>query len=189
MEQSGHMDVSKQPMLLEVVRQRIRLRHYSHRTEKSYVHWIRRFVRFHNRRHPRELGKVEIEGFLTHLAVERKVSASTQNQAFNALLFLYREVLALEMPQLDTVQRAKKPQRLPVVLSPEEVRQVLSQLDGKYWIAGNLLYGSGLRLVECLCLRVQDVDFDVHPLCVRGGKGNKDRVTILPETVVEPLKA
>jgi len=121
------MAVSKQPILLEAVRQRIRLKHYSHRTEKSYVHWIRRFVRFHNRRHPRELGKVEIEAFLTHLAVDRKVSASTQNQAFNALLFLYREVLALEMPQLDTVQRAKKPQRLPVVLSPEEVRQVLSQ--------------------------------------------------------------
>ncbi len=189
MEESGHMAVSKQPMLLEVVRQRIRLKHYSHRTEKSYVHWIRRYVRFHNRRHPRDLGKVEIEAFLTQLAVDRKVSASTQNQAFNALLFLYRDVLALEMPQLDTVQRAKKPQRLPVVLSPEEVRQVLSQLDGKYWIAGNLLYGSGLRLVECLRLRVQDIDFDMHQLCVRGGKGNKDRVTILPETVVEPLKA
>jgi len=120
------MVVSKKPMLLEVVRQRIRLKHYSHRTEKSYVHWIRRFVFFHNRRHPRELGKPEIEAFLTHLAVDRKVSASTQNQAFNALLFLYREVLELTMPQLDAVQRAKKPQRLPVVLSPEEVRQVLS---------------------------------------------------------------
>ncbi len=182
------MVVSKKPMLLEVVRQRIRLKHYSHRTEKSYVHWIRRFVLFHNRRHPRELGKLEIEAFLTHLAVDRKVSASTQNQAFNALLFLYRVVLELAMPQLDAVQRAKKPQHLPVVLSPEEVRQVLSQLDGKYWIAGNLLYGSGLRLIECLRLRVQDIDFGMCQLVVRGGKGNKDRVTVLPDAITEPLK-
>jgi site-specific recombinase XerD len=126
------MVASNKPMLLEVVRQRIRLRHYSHRTEKSYVHWVRRFARFHDRRHPRELCKVEIEAFLTHLAVDRKVSASTQNQAFNALRFLYRDVPDMEMPQLDAVQRAKKPRRLPVVLSPEEVRQVLAGLDGKY---------------------------------------------------------
>jgi integrase len=124
-----------------------------------YVRPIRRFVQFSKRHHFCKLGKIEIEAFLTRLAVDRKVSASTQNQAFNALLFLYREVLALEMPQLDTVQRAKKSKRLPVVLSPEEVQQVLSQLDGKYWIAGNLLYGSGLRLLECLRLRVQDIDF------------------------------
>ncbi len=181
------MDMSGKPMLLEVVRQRIRLKHYSHRTEKSYVNWIRRFVRFHDRRHPRELGKTEIEAFLTHLAVNRKVSASTQNQAFNALLFLYREVLEMKMPQLDSVQRAKKPRRLPVVLSPDEVRSVLSGLDGKFWIAGNLLYGSGLRLLECLRLRVQDIDMGMSQLIVRAGKGNKDRVTILPETVVEPL--
>ena len=166
------MEVSKKPMLLDVVRQRIRLKHYSHRTEKSYIHWIRHFVRFHNRQHPRDMGKPEIESFLTHLAVERKVSASTQNQAFNALLFLYREVLELKMPQLDNVQRAKKPQRLPTVLSPGEVRQVLSQLDGKYWVAGNLLYGSGLRLLECLRLRVQDIDFDMSQINVRAGKGN-----------------
>lgn len=183
------MDAPKQPMLLDVVRQRIRLKHYSHRTEKSYVNWIRRFVRFHDRRHPRQLGKAEIEAFLTHLAVNRKVSASTQNQAFNALLFLYREVLEMKMPQLDAVQRAKKPQRLPVVLSPDEVRSVLSLLEGKYWIAGNLLYGSGLRLLECLRLRVQDIEFGMHQLVVRGGKGNKDRVTILPDTVIEPLKS
>lgn len=175
-------------MLLEVVRQRIRLKHYSHRTEKSYIHWIRHFVRFQNRQHPKLLGKPEIESFLTYLAVERKVSASTQNQAFNALLFLYREVLELEMPQLYKVQRAKKPQRLPTVLSPEEVRQVLSQLDGKYWISGNLLYGSGLRQLECLRLRVQDIDFGISQIVVRAGKGNKDRVTILPESIVEPLK-
>ncbi len=182
------MDVSKKPMLLEVVRQRIRLKHYSHRTEKSYVHWIRRFVRFHDRRHPRELGKAEIEAFLTHLAVERKVSASTQNQAFNALLFLYREVLELEMPQLDAVERARKPQRLPVVLSAEEVRHVLCQLEGRHWIVGNLLYGSGLRLLECLRLRVQDIDFGMRQIAVRAGKGNKDRMTILPQAVVEPLQ-
>jgi len=181
------MAVSNKPMLLDVVRQRIHLKHYSHRTEKAYVHWVRRFVRFHNRRHPRELGKAEIEAFLTYLAVDRKVSASTQNQAFNALLFLYRAVLELEMPQLDSVERAKKPRRLPVVLSPEQVRQVLPQLEGKYWIAGNLLYGSGLRLVECLRLRVQDIDFAMRQLVVRGRKGDKDRVTMLPQAVIEPL--
>lgn len=182
------MAVSNKLMLLDVVRQRIRLKHYSFRTEKAYVHWIRRFVQFHKRRHPRELGKVEIEAFLTHLAVDRKVAASTQNQAFNALLFLYREVLQLQMPQLDTVQRAKKPRRLPVVLSPEEVRQLLSQLDGKYWIAATLLYGSGLRLLECLRLRVQDIEFGIGQLVVRSGKGDKDRVTILPKSVIDPLK-
>jgi integron integrase len=139
--------------------------------------------------HPRELGKAEIEAFLTHLAVDRKVSASTQNQAFNALLFLYRAVLELEMPQLDSVERAKKPRRLPVVLWPAAVRRVLCQLDGKYWVAGNLLYGSGLRLVECLRLRVQDIDFAMRRILVREGKGDKDRVTILPETVIEPLNS
>ncbi|MBT3016979.1 MAG: integron integrase [Candidatus Thiodiazotropha sp. (ex Clathrolucina costata)] len=182
------MEAVKKPMLLEVVRQRLRLRHYSIRTEKSYIHWIRRFVRFHNRRHPKELGKQEIEAFLTHLAVDRKVSASTQNQAFNALLFLYREVLELKMPQLDSVRRAKKPKQLPTVLSPDEVRQVLSHLDGKYWIAANLLYGSGLRLLECLRLRVQDIDFNLAQIMVRGGKGNKDRCTILPASVIDPLQ-
>ncbi|NVK02533.1 MAG: integron integrase [Oceanospirillaceae bacterium] len=182
------MEVSKKTMLLDVVRQRIRLKHYSHRTEKSYIHWIRHFVRFHNRQHPRDMGKPEIESSLTYLAVERKVSASTQNQAFNALLFLYRKVLELKMPQLDNVQRAKKLQRLPTVLSPGQVRQVLSQLDGKYWVAGNLLYGSGLRLLECLRLRVQDIDYDMSQINVRAGKGNKDRITIIPDAVVEPLK-
>lgn len=139
-------------MLLEVVRQRIRLKHYSPRTEKSYVHWIRRFVVFHNRRHPRELGKLEIEAFLTHLAVDRKVSSSTQNHAFNALLFLYREVLELAMPQLDAVQRAKKPQHLPVVLSPEELRLALSQLDGKYWISATHLLqrGADIRTIQAV---------------------------------------
>jgi len=182
------MVVPNRPMLLDVARQRIRLKHYSFRTEKAYVHWIRRFVLFHNRRHPRELGKAEIEAFLTHLAMDRKVAASTQNQAFNALLFLYREVLQLDMPQLDSVQRAKQPRHLPVVLSPDEVRLVLAQLDGKYWIAASLLYGSGLRLLECLRLRVQDVDFGIGQLVVRGGKGNKDRVTVLPGSATEALK-
>jgi integron integrase len=182
------MVVPNKPMLLDVVRQRIRLKHYSFRTEKAYVHWIRRFVLFHNRRHPRELGKAEIEAFLTHLAVDRKVAASTQNQAFNALLFLYREVLQLDMPQLDSVQRAKQPRHLPVVLSPDEVRLVLAQLDGKYLIAATLLYGSGLRLLECLRLRVQDVDFGIGQLVVRGGKGNKDRVTVLPGSATAALK-
>lgn len=178
------MAVSNKPMLLDVVRQRIRLKHYSFRTEKAYVHRIRRFVQFHNCRHPRELGKGEIEAFLAHLAVDRKVAASTQNQAFNALLFLYREVLQLQMPQLDTVQRAKKPRRLPVVLSPEQVRQ----LNGKYWIAATLLYGSGLRLLECLRLRVQDIDFGIGQLIVHSGKGDTDRVTLLPKSVIDPLQ-
>lgn len=181
------MAVSNKPMLLDVVRQRLRLRHYSPRTEKSYVHWIRRFIRFHNRRHPRDLGKADIEAFLTHLAVDRKVSTSTQNQAFHALLFLYREVLEMELPRLDDVRRARKPRRLPEVLSPREVHRVLAMLEGKYWIAGNLLYGAGLRLLECLRLRVQDIGFDMRQIVVRGGKGAKDRVTILPDAVTEAL--
>lgn len=182
------MEVSKKPMLLDVVRQRIRLKHYSHRTEKSYIHWIRRFTRFHGKQHPRTLGKPELEFFLTHLAVDRKVAASTQNQTFNALLFLYRQVLEMEVPELDNVQRVKTPQHLPTVLSPDEIRLVMAQLDGKYWIAVNLLYGSGLRLVECLRLRVQDIDFAMSQITVRAGKGNKDRVTMLPEAVVTPIK-
>ncbi len=176
------------PTLLGVVRDRLRLGHYSRRTEKAYVHWIRRFVRFHGRRHPRDLGKLEIEAFLTHLAVNRNVSASTQNQAFNALLFLYRQVLEIDLPRIDWVKRARTPRRLPVVLSPAEVFRVLSFLEGKYALAGNLLYGAGLRLNECLGIRVQDLDFELHTITVRGGKGDKDRVTILPVAVVGPLR-
>lgn len=182
------MEATRPKTLLTAVRERIRFRHFSRRTEQAYIHWIRRFIRFYGRRHPRELGKTEVEAFLSHLAVDRKVSASTQNQAFAALLFLYREVLELELPKLETVKRAKRREALPLVLSRDEVRSVLSHLDGKYELIGSLLYGAGLRLSECLCLRVQDIDFDRRQLTVRGGKGGKDRVTMLPVRSVAALR-
>lgn len=140
--------------LLDQVRNRIRVKHYAIRTEKAYVDWIRRFILFHNKRHPKEMGKVEIEAFLTHLAVERTVAASTQNRALNSILFLYREVLEIELPRLEDVTRAKQPQRLPVVFSEDEVLAVLAHLDGLHWLMANILYGSGLRLMECVRLRV-----------------------------------
>ena len=175
------------PTLLERVRDVIRVRHYSIRTEQAYLDWIRRFIRFHGRRHPREMGKAEVETFLSHLAVYRNVAASTQNQALSAVLFLYRDVLEIEIPWLENVSRAKKPKRLPVVLSGEEVEQVLARLDGVRWIMASLLYGSGLRLMECLRLRVHDVDCEKRQIIVRGAKGDKDRITLLPELLVEPI--
>jgi len=184
----GHVNMTHHPGLLEVVRQRIRVKHYSHRTEKAYVHWIWRFVIFHGRRHPRELGREAIEAFLTHLAVERHVAAATQNQALNALLFLYREVLGTEMPWLQDVQRAKKPQRLPVVLSRDEVGRVLARMAGLVGLAASLLYGAGLRLIESLRLRVHDIDLERCQVTVRSGKGAKDRVTVLPAGLVAPLR-
>ena len=177
------------PRLLEVVRSRLRLRHASPRTEDSYVHWIRRFVLFHGRRHPRELTADSITRFLNHLAVERGVAASTQNQALNALVFLYREVLELEMPQLDGLIRARKSKRLPVVLTRTEVRAVLARLRGTPLLVASLLYGSGLRLLEALELRVKDLDFETREIRVRDGKGRKDRVTLLPASLAEPLRA
>ncbi len=176
------------PRLLEQVRRRIRAKHYSYRTEKTYLHWIRRFILFHGKRHPRELGGPEVERFLTALAVDRKVSASTQNQALSAILFLYREVLELELPWLDGVVRARRPERRPVVLTREEVRRVLARLDGVQWLVANLLYGSGLRIVECLQLRVKDLALSRGELLVRNGKGHKDRVTVLPATLVPHLR-
>lgn len=181
------MAVSNQPKLLDVVRDRIRRKHYSFRTEKTYVGWIRRFIFFHGKRHPREMGAPEIEAFLTHLAVNRRVSASTQNQALSALLFLYRQVLEIKLPWLEGVERAKTPKRLPVVLTQDEVRAVLAQLEGKHWLIASLLYGSGLRLLESLRLRVKDVDLARSEITVRNGKGAKDRVTLLPNSVIEPL--
>jgi len=148
------------PRLLEQVRQRIRAKHYSFRTEKTYLHWIRRFVLFHGRRHPRDLGGPDVERFLTFLAVDRKVAASTQNQALSALLFLYREVLEVELPWLDGVIRARRPERRPVVLTRDEVRRLLAGLDGVHWLVASLLYGSGLRLMECLGLRVKDLSLE-----------------------------
>ena len=176
------------PRLLDQVRDKLRLKHYSIRTEKSYVDWIKRFILFHHKRHPSEMGKPEIEGFLTHLAVDRHVAASTQNQALCALLFLYKEVLEIELPLIADATRAKKPRRLPVVLSETEVRRVLAHLDGTHHLMASLLYGSGLRLMECARLRIKDIDFDYRQITVRDGKGAKDRVTMLPATSVEALR-
>ncbi|NKB16867.1 MAG: integron integrase [Pseudanabaena sp. CRU_2_10] len=174
--------------LLDRVREALRLKHYSYCTEKTYVQWIRRYILFHNKRHPSEMGVPEIEAFLTHLAVEGQVAASTQNQAFNAILFLYREVLKQELEGRIDAIRAKRPQHLPVVLSPEETRTIIKNLSGVYRLLIQILYGSGLRLRECLELRVKDVDFQQSQLIVRQGKGGKDRVTPLPQTVVAPLQ-
>jgi integron integrase len=176
------------PRLLDQVREQIRLKHYSIRTERVYCEWIRRFIRFHQYRHPSEMGAAEVEAFLSDLAVRRNVSASTQNQALAALLFLYKQVLKLELSWLGEVVRAKKPQRLPVVLTVEEVQAVLAQLQGELWLIASLLYGSGMRLMEVLRLRVKDVDFSSRQILVRDGKGAKDRVTVLPLRLLEPLK-
>jgi integron integrase len=180
--------VAQAPRLLDQVREALRTRHYSRRTEKAYVGWIRRFVIFHGKRHPREMGEAEVTRFLSHLAVERKVSASTQNQALAALLFLYRVVLGIELKWLGEMVRAKRPQRLPVVLTRREVRELLERLRGTTWLMASLLYGSGLRLLECARLRVKDVDFERGEILVRDGKGRKDRVTMLPASVKGPLR-
>ena len=177
------------PGLLAVARQRMRTRHLALRTEQVYLQWMRRFIAFHGRRHPREMGAKELEQFLTHLAVVRKVSAPTQNQAMQAILFLYRHVLEIDMPWLDNVTRATRPRRRPVVLSRTEVRALLAQLQGVPWLVANLLYGSGLRLSEALRLRVKDVLLERGEVVVREAKGGKDRVTVLPESLTEFLRA
>ncbi|MEZ5564046.1 MAG: integron integrase [Gammaproteobacteria bacterium] len=180
--------VAKGPGLLEVARDKMRVRHLAYRTEQTYLQWIRRYVAFHHRRHPRELGAAGVEQFLTHLAVDRKVSASTQNQALQALLFLYREVLGITLPWLDNITRANASRRLPVVLTRAEVRAVLAQLDGTHWLIASLLYGSGLRLTEALRLRVKDLALERGELIVRDGKGGKDRVTVVPATLAPHLQ-
>ena len=176
------------PKLLDQVRERIRVKHYSLRTEDAYLHWIRRFILFHGKRHPREMGGPEVEAFLSHLATVGQVAPSTQNQALSALLFLYREVLALELPWLDGVVRAKRSQHVPVVLTENEVRALLARLDGTKWLAACLLYSTGMRLLEGLRLRVKDVDFERREITVRDGKGAKDRRTMLSERLLEPLR-
>jgi integron integrase len=181
--------VPQGPKLLDQVRDRIRVKHYSIRTETQYVQWVRRFILFHGKRHPREMGAGEVEAFLSHLAVDGKVAAATQNQALSALLFLYREVLGVTLPWLDNVTRAKHPQRLPVVLTREEVREVLSRMRGVYALMAGLLYGTGMRLMECVRLRVKDVEFAQRQIVVRDGKGAKDRVTMLPQTLADSLQA
>lgn len=177
------------PKLLDRMRERIRVKHYSIRTETQYVQWAKRFILFHGKRHPQEMGADEVEAFLTHLAVDGQVSASTQNQALSALLFLYKEVLAIDLPWLNNVVRAKQPQRLPVVLTRSEVREVLARMKGVYGLMANILYGTGMRLMECVRLRVKDVDFERNEILIRDGKGGKDRVTMLPSTVVAGLQA
>jgi integron integrase len=174
--------------LLEQLRDAIRRRHYSYRTEQSYVHWVRRYIFFHERRHPAEMGAGEVTSFLTHLARERSVAASTQNQALSALLFLYGDVLGRKLPWMDGIERAKRPVRVPVVLTEQEVRALLSQLEGTKWLMASLLYGAGLRLRECLKLRVKDLEFGYRQVIVRDGKGGKDRVTMLPAALSEPLQ-
>jgi len=175
--------VPRPPRLLDRVRTALRARHGSRRTEKAYVGWIRRFILFHNKRHPAEMGAAEVTHFLSWLAVEKNVAASTQNQALSALLFLYRNVLELDLPWLDDVVRAKRAERLPVVLTREEVRAVIQGLHGAPRLMAVLLYGAGLRLLECARLRVKDVDFATNQIIVRSGKGDKDRVTMLPAAV------
>ena len=175
--------------LFAVAREKMRTRHLALRTEQAYLHWLRRYVEFHDRRHPRELGAPEVERFLTHLAVARKVSAATQSQALQALLFLYRQVLGIDLPWLENITRACQPKRLPVVLSRAEVSSLLAQLSGTPWLVASLLYGSGLRLAEGLRLRVKDLALDRGELIVREAKGGKDRVTMVPAALETVLRA
>jgi len=181
------VESSAGPPLLTQVRRAIRLRHYSARTEEAYVWWVRRFVRFCGLRHPRELGEGDVTRFLSSLALDHRVAASTQNQALSALVFLYGEVLRSPVGWLTALVRAKRPARMPVVLTRDEVRAVLDRLPGVCWLVGAVLYGTGMRLLEALRLRVKDVDFAANEIMVRGGKGDRDRVTMLPERVKGPL--
>ncbi|MDR3094234.1 MAG: integron integrase [Bacteroidales bacterium] len=177
------------PKLLDQVRNRLRLKHYSIRTEHQYVQWARRFILFHQKRHPAGMGAAEVEAFLTYLAVKERVAAATQNQALSALLFLYREVLGVNLPWLENVVRAKRPARLPVVLTRREVAAVLDHMQGTHGLMARLLYGTGMRLMECMRLRVKDVDFERSEILIRDGKGGKDRVTMLPQALSVPMQA
>lgn len=177
-----------QPRLLDRVRAEIRVRHYSLRTEESYIQWIKRYIFYHHKRHPAEMGAREISDFLSWLATGRNVAASTQNQALSALLFLYKNVLAVDLPWMDDIVRAKRPKRLPVVLAKHEVKAVLATMKGPPGLVAWLMYGTGLRLMEALRLRVQDIDFKRKQIMVRGGKGDKDRVTVLPQRLALPLQ-
>ena len=178
--ESLSLPVASKPKLLDQVRQGIRTRHYSYMTEKAYVGWIKRFIFFHDKRHPAEMGEAEIGRFLSSLATDSHVSASSQNQALNAILFLYKAVLGKGIGYVTGVVRAKRPSRLPVVLTRQEVKSILSLLRGTDWMMAVLLYGAGLRLMECMRLRVKDIDFDNNQVLIRSGKGNKDRITMLP---------
>lgn len=179
---------SRAPRLLDQVRDRIRVKHYSLSTEKTYLYWIRFFIRWSGMRHPRDMGAAEVEAFLSHLATAREVSAGTQNQAMHAVLFLYREALGITLPWLDGITRAKPSKRLPVVLTVAETQRLLAATRGTPGLIVRLLYGTGMRLMEGLRLRVKDIDFDRRQITIRGGKGDKDRVTMLPGSLVEPLR-
>lgn len=176
------------PRLLDQVREIIRIKHYSIRTEQAYIQWIRRYILYHGKRHPRDMGATEVSAFLSSLAITAKIAASTQNQALNAILFLYRDVLKIALPWLEDVQRAKRPKHLPVVLTREEVKRILAGLEGTVWLMAGLTYGAGLRLMECLRLRVKDLGLDRGELLIRDGKGQKDRVTMLPRNLIDPLR-
>jgi integron integrase len=191
-EVSSSADIKKTdnpPRLLTLVHEAIRRKYYSRRTEQAYVHWIKRFIYFHGKRHPCEMGEAEVTAFLNDLAAARNVAGGTQNQALSALLFLYKEVLGKDLAWLDGLVRAKRPPRLPTVLTREEAESLLAQLTGVRWLVVSLLYGAGLRVMECLRLRVKDVDLEYRQILVRDGKGQKDRVTMLPEKLLEPLRA
>jgi integron integrase len=177
------------PKLLDRVRWHLRIKHYSLRTEQAYVDWIRRFILFHRKRHPEEMGEKEIAAFLSHLAIDGRVAAATQNQAFSALLFLYQQVFDRKLEFIDGVERVRRPPKLPVVFTRVEARAVLAQLKGDYRLMAHLLYGSGLRLLECLRLRVKDIDFGYRHITVREGKGMRERTTILPDRLIRPLQA
>lgn len=181
--------LAQPPKLLTRMREHLRTRHYSLRTETAYVDWARRFILFHGKRHPKDMGAAEVEAFLTYLAVERQVSASTQNQAKAALLYLYKELLQIQLPWLDEVVQAKAAKRLPVVLTSSEVRDLLMHMSGTTGLVAQLLYGTGMRLLEALRLRVKDVEFARREIVIREGKGNKDRLTVLPENLIAPLQA
>ena len=176
------------PKLLDQVREVARMKHYSIRTEQAYVNWIKRYIFFHNKKHPAEMAEAEIRAFISDLASKKSVSASTQTVALSALLFLYRDVLKIDLPFVEGIERAKRPERLPVVFTQKEMREVLSRLEGVSYLIASLLYGAGLRLMDALRLRVKDIDFDRHELVIREGKGEKDRVTMLPETIAIRLK-
>ena len=179
----------KAPRLLDQVRERIRVLHYSRSTEATYLHWIKAYIHFHGLRHPREMGAAEVEAYLSHLATARDVAAGTQNQAMHAILFLYKQVLGIDLPWLDGITRAKPSKRLPVVLTQDEARRLMAQTRGTAGLVVRLLYGTGMRLMEGLRLRIKDIDFDRRQITIRGGKGDKDRVTMLPASLIPDLQA
>ena len=186
---SKHNTVMHKPVgLIERVREVVRYKHYSIRTEQAYVQWIRRFIAFHGKRHPREMGAAEVRAYLSYVSSQLKVASATHNQALSALLFLYREVLEIDLPWLGEIDRPKKPKRVPVVLSVTEVRRLFDVMAGTHALMARLLYGTGMRLMECVRLRVKDVDFDGGQIIVRNGKGAKDRVTVLPSSLVADLR-